>query len=516
MLNLRLDRLRAFLIALSIWVGIYVPALGTPEFKGEEGRRVLPAVTMLETGNWTVPYVGGEPYYNKPPFINWLVAISFILTGERTELSARLPSALFVLGFVALLIFMRSPWQSLSGRLIGAIVFMTNISLVEKGRLIEIEAVYICLTAMAILWWLNVWSDNGSAWSLWVIPSVILGCGMLTKGPVIVLLFYVTVISVLVYSRRIKALISLEHLVGILVLFGISYGWTYLASRHISGTEMMGQMSQQMFSRILPTNIDFAKWGKNILKSFCNFLPWLLAVPAMWNEKYTSNIRQEHRALFKGCRLSMVLGFALIVLMPKASSRYSMPVLGLASILLGWVLSLVKELPAGGRLWRNLLLAGLILSCLSAIAGFFAVEIGIYAFVICIMTVCMTILIFEERHLFRTPLGLSILTAGLTVIFMLQYAVFGMSMITKHEARRPVAASINSIVPREETLYVLKPGYQAFLFYVRPPLEYVISPRHIDADVRYLLLKEDALEELLRHQNVSSRSPRTLYSFTSD
>jgi len=62
---------------LILWGILYLPGLGSLEFKGEEGRRVLPAVTMLRTGNWVLPHVGGEPYFNKPPFFNWLVAGSF-------------------------------------------------------------------------------------------------------------------------------------------------------------------------------------------------------------------------------------------------------------------------------------------------------------------------------------------------------------------------------------------------------------------------------------------------------
>ncbi len=42
------------LVAL-IWAAIYLPALGSLEIKGEEGRRLLPAVAMLETGRWIVP-----------------------------------------------------------------------------------------------------------------------------------------------------------------------------------------------------------------------------------------------------------------------------------------------------------------------------------------------------------------------------------------------------------------------------------------------------------------------------
>src|SRR3954470_14221007 len=79
------------------WAAIYLPGLGSLEIKGEEGRRILPAITMIETGNYLVPQVGSEPYYRKPPLVNWLVAGSFKLTGYRNEWTARLPSALAVL-----------------------------------------------------------------------------------------------------------------------------------------------------------------------------------------------------------------------------------------------------------------------------------------------------------------------------------------------------------------------------------------------------------------------------------
>src|ERR1700731_503748 len=79
------------------WAAIYLPGLGSLEIKGEEGRRILPAVTMLQTGNYLVPHVGSEPYFRKPPLVNWIVAASFKVTGVRSEWTARLPSALAIL-----------------------------------------------------------------------------------------------------------------------------------------------------------------------------------------------------------------------------------------------------------------------------------------------------------------------------------------------------------------------------------------------------------------------------------
>ena len=84
---------RSFFLVTLVWGAIYLPRLGSLELKSEEGRRVLPAVTMLQTGNYIVPKVGSEPYLRKPPLVNWLVAGSFKIFGARNEWTARLPGS---------------------------------------------------------------------------------------------------------------------------------------------------------------------------------------------------------------------------------------------------------------------------------------------------------------------------------------------------------------------------------------------------------------------------------------
>src|SRR5712691_4818101 len=91
------SRIRALLIVLLVWAVVYLPALGSLAIKGEEGRRVLPAIQMLKTGDYVVPQVGSNPYFRKPPLVNWLVAASLTMFGVRHECTARLPSAIAVL-----------------------------------------------------------------------------------------------------------------------------------------------------------------------------------------------------------------------------------------------------------------------------------------------------------------------------------------------------------------------------------------------------------------------------------
>ena len=508
----RLSRCWIFLIVILIWAGIYLPSLGGPEFKGEEGRRVLPAVTMLKTGNWVIPSVGGEDYWSKPPGINWIVAVSFMLTGQRSEFAARLPSTVFVLAFVSLLVWMPLPWPSLSGRLISAIIFLTNVSLIEKGRLIEIEAVYISLTGIAILWWLSAWSSGRSRWSLWMLPSIVLGFGILVKGPFIIVFFYGTIIAVLIYTRRLKELFTIQHILAVTIILAMPLAWLYLAYQQTSGPQMLARMTSQFLTHTSSTKSGFVQWVSNALKALRNFLPWILLVPVLWQKRLTSRIDQEHVAFFKGCRLGLIISFGSIILMPGMLSRYSMPVIPLASILVGWVLSLHRDFVHLDRTWRNILLAGFCLSCWTAVAGLVMVTRQPLALVVSVLAFSSAAIIFLKRTLIDDVVGLSLTTAMLTVVIMLQYAVFVVPLMIEHERRRPAAYTVNQIVPTDQTVYVFKPGYQAFLFYVRPPLEYVLSADEIDQRVHYLLLEHRYLEDLKMLSEFNARSPRVLYS----
>src|SRR5205085_6556196 len=103
LLSSQMSRLTACLILIVVWALTYLTNLGSSELRSEEGHRVLPAVHMLDRGNYVVPYIAARPYLNKPPLINWLVAASFKLSGVRNEWTARLPSALFILAAALIL-----------------------------------------------------------------------------------------------------------------------------------------------------------------------------------------------------------------------------------------------------------------------------------------------------------------------------------------------------------------------------------------------------------------------------
>ncbi len=167
-----MSRVTALLIVTAVWAAIYLPALGSLEIKGEEGRRILPAVTMLESGNYIVPRVGSTAYFSKPPLINWVVAASFEIFGQRNESTARLPSAFCVLAVAVAFVTVARASLWPTGSVFAALIWLTNFGMIEKGRLIEIEALYVSLCGLAIIFWLSFWEQNKSPWLVWIPASI--------------------------------------------------------------------------------------------------------------------------------------------------------------------------------------------------------------------------------------------------------------------------------------------------------------------------------------------------------
>src|SRR5436853_5377106 len=207
------------------WAVIYLPSLGSIAIKGEEGRRILPAVRMLETDNYIVPQVGSNPYYRKPPLVNWLVAASFKTLGVRNEWTARLPSVLSVLAVAIAFVTVARASLTPKGSMLAALIWMTNIGMIEKGRLIEIEALYVSLCGLAIIFWLSFFLQKKSPWLMWLPACFFLGLGLLAKGPIHLIFFYGIVLAVLWQGKDWRLLVHPAHFVGVALILAIPAAW---------------------------------------------------------------------------------------------------------------------------------------------------------------------------------------------------------------------------------------------------------------------------------------------------
>ena len=456
-----ISRNRSLLIVLLVWAAIYLPALGSLAIKGEEGRRILPAVRMIETGDYIVPRVGSATYFRKPPLVNWLVAGSFKVFRVRNEWTARLPSALSVL--VVAIAFVTVARVSLgpSGSTIAALIWLTNIGMIEKGRLIEIEGLYVSLSGLAIIFWLSFWSQEKSPWLIWLPASIFLGLALLAKGPLHLVFFYGIVFAVLWQTKKWRLLVHPAHFAALAIMLAIFAAWAIPFLQSTTTQVALHKWSAQFSGRLSATGFNFSSWIQNIPRSLMYFLPWLILLPFIRFSKF-HDIGQ--RRLARALTWGIAVPFLVVNLVPGAVSRYSMPVLVPASWLLamsyvGQALYWPKGMWMGSeRAWEKVV----------------SVFVG----------------------------------AGL-VIGAIGYPLTAFALKNRQQVKK-VAAEINAIVPVNETLYAVDPDYQPLFFYLKAPLEYVSRIANLPTDTHFFLVRTELESEAAHAQKWAPRSTHRL------
>src|SRR6476469_5875426 len=326
--------LRAVAAVTLLWAIIYLPALGSIAIKGEEGRRILPAIGMLETGNYIVPQVGSNTYYRKPPLVNWLVAASFKLFGARNEWTARLPSALSVLLVAIAFVTVARATLGARGSIVAAMIWLTKIGIIEKGRLIEIEALYVSLYGLAIIFWLSFFLQKKSPWLTWLPACVFLGLGLLAKGPTHLVFFYGIVIVVLAYWKDWRVLLHPAHFVGLAVMIGIAAAWAIPFVHATTSQVAIDKWSGQYTGRLKGADFKFLDWIQNVPRSLIYFLPWVLLFPFA---RFSKLPEQHGQRLARALSWGTALPFLAVNLVPGGLARYSMPAIVPASWLLGMI-----------------------------------------------------------------------------------------------------------------------------------------------------------------------------------
>ena len=143
----------------------------------DEGFYASVAWEMRQSGDWRTPSFLGEPWFEKPPLLYWLMLGSMRLFGEN-EFALRLPSALMYALTLALLAWWGNRQLGAGAGSWAALLFaLAPLSLILARLAITDMALAFFLTLAVIA----LWEARGLGWSL--IGGVALGLAFLTKGP---------------------------------------------------------------------------------------------------------------------------------------------------------------------------------------------------------------------------------------------------------------------------------------------------------------------------------------------
>jgi 4-amino-4-deoxy-L-arabinose transferase-like glycosyltransferase len=515
---IRLTPFHAYVLIGLVWAGIYLPGLGTLQLQHEEPRRALPGIHMLASGDWLVPRVGSDPYLRKPPLLNWAIALSCKLTGGVSELAVRLPSVLATFALALTIVGVAGRrWLGLEGGLIAAIFFLVNFTMIESGRLAELEALYVAFTGIALVFWMTSWHQEAGCWKLWLLPAPFLALGMLTKGPTHLIFYYGVVLPVLFFGKNMRSLLHPAHLFSLILIVGALLCWAIPCSRAVSAQNPIGVWRfwwDQLASRASAESdqhFRLATWLLNGPQTLKNFLPWTLLLPLLWRRKTVAMIigaggsSSRDLALFRGARWGMVATTVLMILLPNGSPRYIYPLIVVPCLLLGRALTAEDGLSAPGWLesiWRraNLLLLTIVSLGVAGMPFFARGNHWILLWTCLEGLLAAAIWFLSMANGARPPANVTskssrlnmqaVISGGIAAVAMITFATAIMPRIDSANKRRPreVAAAIRAALPAGAQLWVLEDSYRPFWYYLEPDVRYFHRPAELPTQAHYILL----------------------------
>jgi len=353
------QRSSSWLALGALWLAVVVTALlARPLLPVDETRYASVAWEMWARGEFLVPYLNGEPYSHKPPLFFWLIHAGWWLFGVN-EWVVRAVSPLLAVGtLLAAAQLSRRLWpddaeaaQMTPWILFGCVLFTAFCSWVQID-LLMVLCTLLALTGVVI-------AAHGSVRG-WLLAGVALGCGVLAKGPVI--LVYVLPVALFAPFWRMLAPVGFwGHwyaglAMSVLLAAGIALGWALPAAA--AGGEAYREA------------LLWGQTAERIVQSFAHahpvwwYLPWLPVLfapwsllPWLWSAVWRS--RPLHDSGMRFCLVWLLGGLIVLSLISGKQLKYLLPLLPAVTLLLGRVLSRQDDALVGQRPW--LLVAVLLL-----------------------------------------------------------------------------------------------------------------------------------------------------------
>lgn len=467
--------LKDFSLLLLIGAIVYLPFLGIPVWDGNEPVRVIVANEMLKTGNWIMPILHGKPYFAKPPLMNWLIAASGGLFGVMNEWTSRLPSVIMMLLTSMSLYFLTKKWLGREGRLFAAIMILCMAGLIKAGREAEIDGLQTFIIPFILLVWINGYTRQWKPAFLWGLALSLAGIGFLSKGPQVIIFFYITIIPYLLLRKRISYFFSKAHLFGIGLLLLVLALYLSLILRWTtfdSYVQMwISEGVQRTESGLLLSYLKhIALYPLELILSFipCS----LFLIPLVIYKDLRQGVKKAfNNEIFMFSLIAVAANFPLYWLLPNMRNRYFFPaypfVALVAAVIFEVYISKMQALPAISVFFRKFLKVFALLTIILAVAvvpaGVFLhlkISFFLYLLIACIIFLGIVIL-YKASSIQLTHI--SIYTVVVTALFFLIYTDFNIRLYEKQEtSTRDIAREIDLILPPDvDTVYEM--GYRRSL-----------------------------------------------------
>jgi 4-amino-4-deoxy-L-arabinose transferase-like glycosyltransferase len=267
---------------------------------------------MLENNSWLQVFDLRQDYLDKPPMLFWLSAISMKILGIH-DWAYRLPSFLFALLAVYATYRLAALFYRKEIAQLSALVLATCQAMFLITHDVRTDTMLMGWVALS-LWQMAAWYETGK-WKYFIVAFVSIACGMMTKGPIALLVPAFAFVPHFVLQRGWKQLFRWEYLAGVVIIavmlvpmsIGLYRQFDMHPGKMINGVPIQSGLRfyywTQSFGRYTGENVfnemnHFTFLLENMIWSF---IPWILFfLPALVLEgislvkkKFRLNTKEE-------------------------------------------------------------------------------------------------------------------------------------------------------------------------------------------------------------------------------
>ncbi len=340
---------------LLIAVGIaYFSRMTERPMRGEETRRGLVAIEMIQSGDWIVPREQGELFLSRPPLQNWIILGVASITGHVDCWSIRFPSVIALMLTVMMLYGYARQFLSQTCATAAALSYATTGQVLEMGALGETESMYTLMVGGSLILWHWGWTAGWNGTLTWSIGYALAAAGMLTKGPQAPIYFVVPVAAFFLLTGQWRMLMTRSHAIGVLVFLALWNAWNIPFWMRVGTESMIGMYRNDIALRF--NNTGWSPLLKHLvsypLEIMACLLPWSLLLPAFLMPSFW---RARHRVdpLITFHMLAIGITFFSVWFVTGAKARYYMPLYPCFSVLVAIILQRCFRAEAEFRLKRS-------------------------------------------------------------------------------------------------------------------------------------------------------------------
>lgn len=280
-------KLLALLLLLTLIV-TFLPWIGDTLFntKGEP-REALVALSMVNSGNYILPESYGADIPYKPPFLAWLiVGCSWLTGGQITEFSSRLPS---VIATILLIMGVYRYFMTRIGHNVAfatSVVTFTSVEVFRAATACRVDMVVTACIVTAVFALVGASDRRGGRPAFSPVAVILMTCGVLTKGPIGMLLpCLVAGCYMLMRRQRLVPVLGFMFLNGLASLI-IPAIWYYLAWQE-GGERFLNLAMEENFGRFtgkMSYDSHLNPWPYNLLTLIAGMAPYtLLAIMSLFS-----------------------------------------------------------------------------------------------------------------------------------------------------------------------------------------------------------------------------------------